>query len=58
MGLCNSPDIFQEKISELFVGIYTVRVYIDDLLNVKKVSWTENITDLKEMFTRLLKAWL
>ena len=31
MGLCNSPDIFQEKMSELFVGLDTVRVYIDDL---------------------------
>ena len=30
MGLCNSPEIFQEKMSELFVGLDTVRVYIDD----------------------------
>ena len=26
MGLCNSPDIFQEKMSEIFVGIEKVRV--------------------------------
>ena len=26
MGLCNSPDIFQEKMSELFIGLDTVRV--------------------------------
>ena len=32
MGLCNSPDIFQEKMNELFVGLYYVRAYIDDLL--------------------------
>ena len=44
MGLYNSPDIFQEKISELFVGLDTVRVYIDDLLHVTKGSWTEHLS--------------
>ena len=56
MGLCNSPDIFQEKMSELFVGLDTVRVYIDDLLHVTKVSWTEHLTVFEEMFTRLQKT--
>ena len=36
MGLCNSPDIFQENMSELFVGLDTVRFYINDLLHVTK----------------------
>ena len=58
MALCNSPDIIQEKMSELFVGIDTVRVYIDDLWHVKKGSWTEHLTVLKEMSTRLQKAGL
>ena len=56
MGLCNSPNIFQEKMSELFVGLDTVRVYIDDLLHVTKGSWTEHLSILEEMFTRLHKA--
>jgi hypothetical protein len=34
MGLCNSPDIFQEKISELMAGLEFCRAYIDDLLIV------------------------
>ena len=55
MGLCNTPDIFQEKMSELFVSLDTVPVYIDDLFHIKKVSWTEHITVLEEMFTRLQK---
>ena len=55
MGLCNSPDIFQENISELFVGLDTVRVYIDEILHVTKGSWTEHLTVLEEMFTRLHK---
>ena len=58
MGLCNSPDIFQEKMSELFIGLDTVRVYIDDLLHVKKGSWTEHLTVLVDMFTRLQTAGL
>ena len=58
MGLCNSPYIFQEKMSELFIGLDTVRVYIDDLLHVTKGSWTEHISVLEEMFTRLQKAGL
>ena len=44
--------------SELFIGLDTVRVYIDDLLRVTKGSWTEHITVLEEMFTRLKKAGL
>ena len=58
MGLWNSTDIFQEKMSELFVGLDTVRVYIDDLLHVTKGSWTEHLTFLEEIFTRFQKAGL
>jgi hypothetical protein len=32
MGLCNSPDIFQEKMGELFYDLEYVRAYINDLL--------------------------
>ena len=32
VGLCNSPDVFQEKMSELFDGLECVRTCIDDLL--------------------------
>ena len=58
MGLCISPDIFQERMSELFINLDTVRVYIDELLHVTKGSWTEHISILEEMFTRLQKAGL
>ena len=58
MGLSNSPNIFQENMSELFIGLYTVRVYIDDLLHVTKGSWKEHISVLEEMFTLLQKAGL
>ena len=39
MGLCNGPDVFQEKMSELFHDIETVRTYIDDLLVVTNGSF-------------------
>ena len=42
--------------SELFIGLDTVHVYMDDLLHVTKGSWTEHLTVLEEMFTRLQKA--
>ena len=58
MGTCNNPDTFQENMSKLFVSIDTVHVYIDDLLHVTKGFWTEHITVLKEIFTRLQKAGL
>ena len=58
MGMCNSPDIFQKKMAEIFIGLDTVHVYIDDLLHVTKGSWTEHLSILEEMFTRLQKAGL
>ena len=58
MGMCNSPDIFQENMPELFVDLDTVRVYINAVLHVTKGSWTEHLIVLEEMFNRLQKAGL
>ena len=58
MGMYNSPDIFQEEMSEIFIGLDTVRVYINDLLYVTKVSCAEHLTVLEKMFTRLQKDGL
>ena len=43
MGLCNSPDIFQDNMSELFDGFYYVREYIDDLLLTTNDSLKNNL---------------
>ncbi|MGH7974636.1 MAG: reverse transcriptase domain-containing protein, partial [bacterium] len=32
LGVANSPDIFQDKMSALMVGLEFVRTYLDDLL--------------------------
>ena len=58
MGLCNSPDIFQEKMSELMVGLEFARAYIDDLLVVSKGNFETHLRHLEKVFTRLANAGL
>jgi hypothetical protein len=58
MGLCNSPDIFQEKMSVLLQGIDSVRVYIDDVLHVTKTTWKEHLTGLDKILARIQSAGL
>ena len=58
MGLCNSPDIFQEKMSELMVGLEFARAYIDDLLVVSNGSFNTHLEHLEQVFTRLAEAGL
>ena len=43
MGVCNSPDIFQEKISELFEGFDILRLYIDNVLLIKDKEFTDHL---------------
>ncbi len=58
MGLCNSPDIFQEKMSELMDGLDFVRTYIDDLLILTKGSFEEHLERIEQVFIRLQQAGL
>ena len=58
MGLCNSPDIFQEKMSELMPGLEFARVYIDDLLVISTGSFEDHLPDLDQVLTRLNEAGL
>ena len=58
MGLCNSPDIFQEKMSTLMYDLEYVRAYIDDLLIITKSSWSDHLTKLDEVLQRLKDAGL
>ena len=43
MGLCNSPDIFQEKMSKLMDRLEFVLTYIDDLMCFVKGSFSDNV---------------
>jgi len=48
MGLCNSPDIFHEKMSTLFHDLENVRAYIDDLLVLGTGTWEEHLVQIEE----------
>ena len=58
MGLCNSPDIFQERMSDMFADLEYVRAYIDDLLCVTSGSWTDHLNKLEATFECLQEAEL
>ena len=53
MGLCNSPDIFQEKMIELFNGLEYIRTYIDDLLIISNISFDDHIKKLDKVLSKL-----
>lgn len=56
MGLCNSPDIFQEKMSILMADLEYVRAYIDDLLILTKGSFLDHLKKLATVLHRLKQA--
>jgi hypothetical protein len=60
MGQCNSPGIFQEKMSELMFGLQFFRVYINDLLGISKDISNDCFENFpkhsEEVFTRLAGA--
>ncbi len=58
MGLSNSPDIFQEKMSDLFGDLEYIRAYIDDLICTTSSTWDDHLEKLETVFYRLQKAGL
>ena len=58
MGLANSPDIFQEKMSNLFQDLEYVRTYIDDLLVITKGDYQDHLTKLGTVLNKLRRAGL
>ena len=58
MGLCNSPDIFQEKMSKLMDGLSFVLTYIDDLLIISNDSFENHLTKLGQVLQRIQDAGL
>ncbi len=58
MGLCNSPDIFQEKIQTLMSDLEYVRAYIDDLLIISNGSWQDHVRKLETVLLRIEEAGL
>ena len=56
MGVCNSPDIFQEKIIELFNGLEYFRAYIDDLLIISNGNFEDHLYKKNIDVTKLKAA--
>jgi hypothetical protein len=54
MGLCNSPNILQEKMSELMVGLEFAMAYIHYVLVVSKGYLDTYLAHLKQVFTCLV----
>ena len=58
MGLCNSPDIFQEHMSELMCDLKYVRAYIDDVAILSTSTWEDHLEKVEKVLTRLEEAGL
>jgi Reverse transcriptase (RNA-dependent DNA polymerase) len=58
IAICNSPDIFQEKMSNLMMDLEYVRAYIDDLLVTTKGSFEDHLQKLERVLNRLEDAGL
>ena len=58
MGLSNSPDIFQEKMSELMSDLEYVRTYLDDLLVITNGTFEDHIQKLDAVLAKLEYAGL
>ena len=58
MGLCNSPDIFQEKMSDLMQDLEYVRAHLDDLLVITNGSYADHLDKVDEVLRRLTDASL
>jgi Reverse transcriptase (RNA-dependent DNA polymerase) len=59
MGIKNSPDIFQQKISDLMEGLEDfIRAYLDDILIITKGAFTDHLAKVAEVLKRLQAAGL
>ena len=47
IGVTNLPDIFQQKMNDLFHGFHFIRVYIDDILILTKGDWTDHVQKIE-----------
>ena len=56
LGLCNSPDIFQENMSDLMQDLQHVRAYIYDLVVFTKGTFEDHLNKVDEVLHRLRKA--
>lgn len=58
MGLCNSPDIFQEHMSNLMRDLDYVSAYLDDVAILSSNDWNDHLHKVDQVLERLQKAGL
>ena len=58
MVVYNLPDIFQQKINDLFHGFEFIRAYLDNLLILKKGDWTDHVQKMELTLNKLKGKWL
>ena len=55
MGVAISPDIFLQKMNDLFHGLELIRAYIDELLILTKEYCTDHVQKLELTLNKLNK---
>ena len=58
MEVCNSPDIFQENIYEIFEVFDVVHVYIDDVLVITGHNVVDHLKALEKVLQKLVELVL
>ena len=58
MGIMTAPDIFQQKMLELMIGMEYIRVYLDDLLLMSGKSFEHHLEILERVLQCLSNAGL
>jgi hypothetical protein len=53
MGLACSSDVYQEKMSELFINMISVIVYQDNILVLTSGSFDDHLRQLRNVFKQL-----
>ena len=54
MGVCNFPNIFQEKMNEMFHGMEFIIAYIDEILIITKDYWSNHLNKLELVLAKLI----
>ena len=58
MGIAGSPDIFQEKMSDLMATLEFVRTYLDNVLTITNSIFSDQLEKLEQMLKKLDEAGL
>ena len=53
MGVSNFPEIFQDKMNEMFCGFKFIWSYINELLIITKGDWLDHFEKPEQIFQKL-----